>query len=379
MVRCSYHDENLAGFTRRRDLRISTSSGPFRRAVAWERAMYDSIDLIFCMSEALRQSFIDDFDQAPDKVLAVGAGANVAPPSEPPERAPEPLRLLFVGKRFERKGGPTVVAAFEALRADYPEAELWIVGPTGLELDRPGITVHGRIARDEPEGERTLNELFARANAFVMPSVYEPLGVAVIEAMGYRLPCHREHGRGDDRADLRRRHRFSRRSRRRARAGRPDAAAGRRSRPGPGGWVRPAMSVTWASSPGTRSRSGCWPRSPAACATKPMAADGTAGRRLRILYLSPRHPVPAWRGDQVRVYNLVRALSRHAEVSLLSFGPADAEPIEGVESRTVSFSAAGRLLANLGSPSPRLPGQVRLFLDRGMRRAVAEDVASLAA
>jgi alpha-maltose-1-phosphate synthase len=189
VVRCSYHDENLAGFTRRRDLRISTSSGPFRRAVAWERAMYDSIDLIFCMSEALRRSFIDDFGQAPDKVLAVGAGANVASPSEPPERAPEPLRLLFVGKRFERKGGPTVVAAFDALRADYPEAELWIVGPTGLELDRPGITVHGRLARDDPEGDRKLNELFARANAFVMPSVYEPLGVAVIEAMGYRLPC----------------------------------------------------------------------------------------------------------------------------------------------------------------------------------------------
>ena len=79
-----------------------------------------------------------------------------------------------------------------------------------------------------------------------------------------------------------------------------------------------------------------------------MAADGTAGRRLRILYLSPRHPVPTWRGDQVRVYNLVRALSRHADVSLLSFGPAEAEPVEGVESRTVSFSDR--------RPSARQPG-----------------------
>jgi alpha-maltose-1-phosphate synthase len=189
VLRCSYHDENLAGFTRRRDLRIDTGSSSFRRAIAWERSMYDSIDLIFCMSEALRQSFIDDFDQAPDKVFAVGAGANVAAPEAIPERALEPPRLLFVGKRFERKGGPTVVAAFEALRADYPEAELWIVGPTGLQLDRPGITVHGRISRDDVEGDRKLKELFARANAFVMPSVYEPLGVAVIEAMGYRLPC----------------------------------------------------------------------------------------------------------------------------------------------------------------------------------------------
>jgi glycosyltransferase involved in cell wall biosynthesis len=189
VLRCSYHDENLAGFTRRRDLLIDTGSRPFQRAVAWERSTYDSIDLIFCMSEALRQSFIHDFEQAPGKVRAVGAGANVAAPGAAPKRTFEPPRLLFVGKRFERKGGPTVVAAFEALRADYPEAELWIVGPTGLQIDRPGVTVYGRISRDDAEGDRKLQGLFARANAFVMPSVYEPLGVAVIEAMGYRLPC----------------------------------------------------------------------------------------------------------------------------------------------------------------------------------------------
>jgi glycosyltransferase involved in cell wall biosynthesis len=109
-----------------------------------------------------------------------------------------------------------------------------------------------------------------------------------------------------------------------------------------------------------------------------MAADGRAEWRPRILYLSPRHPVPAWRGDQVRVYNLARALSRHADVSLLSFGPTDAPPVDGVASRTVSPSTAGRLLANLRSPAPRLPGQVRLFLDRAMQRAVAEEVASFA-
>jgi glycosyltransferase involved in cell wall biosynthesis len=188
-LRCSYHDDNLAGFTRRRDLLVDVGARTFQRAVAWERSLYDSIDLIFCMSEALRQSFIDDFEQAPGKVITVGAGANVSAPSAAPERALEPLRLLFVGKRFERKGGPTVVAAFEELRGDHPEAELWIVGPTGLRIDRPGVTVHGRISRGDPEGEAKLKALFARANAFVMPSVYEPLGVAVIEAMGYRLPC----------------------------------------------------------------------------------------------------------------------------------------------------------------------------------------------
>jgi glycosyltransferase involved in cell wall biosynthesis len=100
-----------------------------------------------------------------------------------------------------------------------------------------------------------------------------------------------------------------------------------------------------------------------------MAAD-----RLRVLVLSPRHPAPAWRGDQVRVLNLVRALTRYAEVRMLSFGPAGAEPIDGVDARALAPTVRGRALANLRRPSPLLPGQVRMFLDQGMASAVAEQI-----
>jgi glycosyltransferase involved in cell wall biosynthesis len=189
VLRCSYHDGNLAGYLRRPDLRLSPEARGVRRALAYERSLYDAVDLIFCMSEGLRRSFVDDFEQAPEKVVTVGAGANVSAPPQPPRRHPSPPRLLFVGKQFERKGGPTVVAAFERLRAEIPDAELWIVGPIGLEIDAPGVTVHGRISREDPDGDRRLAELYSGATAFVMPSIYEPLGIAVIEAMAYRLPC----------------------------------------------------------------------------------------------------------------------------------------------------------------------------------------------
>lgn len=188
-VRCSYHDGNLAGFLRRPDLRISADSRLVSKALAYERALYDSVDLIFCMSERLRLSFVEDFGQSPEKVFDVGAGANVAVPAEAPRRPELPPRLLFVGKQFERKGGPTVLAAFERLRIEHPDAELWIVGPKGLDVSLPGVVVHGRISRDDADGERRLSDLYARASAFVMPSVYEPLGVAIIEAMAHRLPC----------------------------------------------------------------------------------------------------------------------------------------------------------------------------------------------
>lgn len=36
--------------------------------------------------------------------------------------------VLFVGRRFERKGGPTLLAAFARVRAAIPEAWLLIAG-----------------------------------------------------------------------------------------------------------------------------------------------------------------------------------------------------------------------------------------------------------
>jgi len=88
---------------------------------------------------------------------------------------------------------------------------------------------------------------------------------------------------------------------------------------------------------------------------------------VRILVIAPRWPHPALRGDQLRVAGLTGALAAHAEVRTLAFrGPADGEaPTQGVQR-----SLAGTFAANLRRPDPRIPGQVRMFLDRGMDRAV---------
>jgi glycosyltransferase involved in cell wall biosynthesis len=189
VLRCSYHDGNLAGFLRRPDLQIEPRSRFVRRALAYERDLYDAIDLIFCMSERLRESFLADFEQSPDKVVTVGAGANVAAPEQAPRRDHARPRFLFVGKQRERKGGPTVLRAFARLRAELPNAELLVVGPTTLSVDAPGVEVVGRISREDPSGERQMAEMYERTTAFVMPSLYEPLGVAVLEAMAFGLPC----------------------------------------------------------------------------------------------------------------------------------------------------------------------------------------------
>ena len=96
--------------------------------------------------------------------------------------------------------------------------------------------------------------------------------------------------------------------------------------------------------------------------------------RPRILFLCPRYPYPPLRGDQVRSYNLIRALSGRAELSVLCFGAGPQLPDAAVEVRSVAPRPAGRALANLRHPRVDLPGQVRLYLDRGMERALGEEL-----
>ncbi len=96
--------------------------------------------------------------------------------------------------------------------------------------------------------------------------------------------------------------------------------------------------------------------------------------RPRILFVCPRYPYPPLRGDQVRSYNLIRVLSRRAEITVLCFGSGPQLPDAAVEVRGVRPRIGGRALANLRHPRADLPGQVRLHLDAGMERALGEEL-----
>jgi polysaccharide biosynthesis protein PslH len=94
---------------------------------------------------------------------------------------------------------------------------------------------------------------------------------------------------------------------------------------------------------------------------------------VRVLFLAPRHPVPTIWGDQRRALHLLEGLARRAEVTLVAFG-GEAPAPEGVRLVAVPRRPRAVLRANLAAPDPRLPGQVRYYLDAGMRSAVAREL-----
>ncbi len=188
-VRASYHDGNLAVSLARGEPLLDPRSRAVRRALEADRRFYDRMDVLLPMSDWLRRSFVEDYGQDPDRVVTVGAGANLHELPVVPERTFEQPRFLFVGRQWERKGGPQLLEAFRHVRAERPDAELWVVGPERAPASAPGVRFFGRVSRASPEGERRLGELYSGATAFAMPSVYEPFGIVFLEAMAHGLAC----------------------------------------------------------------------------------------------------------------------------------------------------------------------------------------------
>ncbi|MDP9201678.1 MAG: glycosyltransferase family 4 protein, partial [Gemmatimonadota bacterium] len=89
---------------------------------------------------------------------------------------------------FKRKGGPDLLAALEKVRAVVKTAELTIIGPE-LDDPAPGVRCVGSLSKSDPAALNRLLDEYGRASIFVMPSLYEPFGVAFAEAMAHRLPC----------------------------------------------------------------------------------------------------------------------------------------------------------------------------------------------
>lgn len=149
-----------------------------------ERRLYEAAVRVFTYSEYCRQSVVVDYEQAASKVTVAYPGTNYRPESEAYAWR-DPMRVLFVGYDFVRKGGIVLLEAWREVRRRCPSAELVIAGPEVLPPGLPeGVRFVGRV-----DGARAVRELYDSASVFCMPSLYEAYGHVFVEAMASGLPC----------------------------------------------------------------------------------------------------------------------------------------------------------------------------------------------
>lgn len=129
-----------------------------------------------------RRSLIDDYGVDATRITVIPPGVNLDLwPRPAPNDTMGPVRVLFVGADFTRKGGETLLRAFQA--GLYDRCELHLVTKAPLE-PAPGIHVY----RDVGPNSDLLKSLYATADLFVLPTLADCFPLAIQEAMAAGLP-----------------------------------------------------------------------------------------------------------------------------------------------------------------------------------------------
>lgn len=159
-------------------------SGEYRVCKSWlkkEFEIYEHARLVLVMSENIRWSLIEQYQIRPERVAVVYIGNNSEIRQENNLAKYASKNILFVGKDWERKGGPLLIEAFRQVRSVIPDATLTILGCTP-SVQEPGVSVVGKVPLEQVAG------FYNRASVFCMPTKREPFGVVFIEAMLSYLP-----------------------------------------------------------------------------------------------------------------------------------------------------------------------------------------------
>jgi len=180
----TYDDTTLRQMWQHPDSDIRSAGFPERAVDLWcarQQASSRAADLCCVSTEWAAGSFITDYGLAPERVRVVGIGHRPRARDTTQARDWDTPRFLFVGVDWRRKNGDAVVRAFRRVRQTHPGATLDLVG-NHPSVDEPGVRGHGFLARENAHSQARLDALFARATAFVLPSRFDPAGIAYLEA-----------------------------------------------------------------------------------------------------------------------------------------------------------------------------------------------------
>ncbi|MFZ2314496.1 MAG: glycosyltransferase family 4 protein [Gammaproteobacteria bacterium] len=147
-------------------------------------------------SDWAARSAIELYGANRDAVKVVPFGANIDSYPSYEEvcqlinrRSKDKIKLLFLGKEWERKGGDTVLAVARTLHEAGHAVELTIVGCMPPEPSPSYVTCLGFISKHEQEGKEHIRQLLSETHFLFVPSRAEAYGIVFCEANAFGVPC----------------------------------------------------------------------------------------------------------------------------------------------------------------------------------------------
>lgn len=166
---------------------------------ALERAALHRCALAIYSSRWAARTAMSVYGLPPERVAVVPWGASLA--SAPSRervaavvdkrlRQRDKCRLLFLGRDWERKGGPFAVQVVERLNHIGLSATLAVVGCVPYNARRlpQSVDVRGYVGKDTEHGRRVIAEELAMAHFLLLPTTADCTPLAVPEAAAYGLP-----------------------------------------------------------------------------------------------------------------------------------------------------------------------------------------------
>jgi len=145
-------------------------------------------DAVICVSESTRRDLLEFYEIDRRRVFAIHSGVSSAPEGG---RAHTPKRyILFVSTIEPRKNLGVLLDAYARLRARGAyDGELVIVGRVGWKAESivPRLRAPGVVHLDYLD-PAALAGVYAGAELFVFPSLYEGFGFPLLEAMAHGVP-----------------------------------------------------------------------------------------------------------------------------------------------------------------------------------------------
>jgi len=182
----------------RRPWKADQLGGGYRLSSWVERTAYLAADAVIAVSHGMRADVLDAYPELdPARVHVVGNGvdAEAYRPIEDPDVVrnlgvdPDRPYALFVGRITRQKGVTHLLAAAEKLT---PEAGLVLcAGAADTPEERQQVAEAVEVLQARRDGVVWIEEMLPReklvplitgATVFVVPSVYEPLGIVNLEA-----------------------------------------------------------------------------------------------------------------------------------------------------------------------------------------------------